>query len=387
MAQDSIDTPTPSHRIAIVGPDAWSMIRLREGLIRSLVARRHRVLCVCPTPTPAESEALKKLGAEVAAWSPRSGPFDILAHRRSIDELARILSDRRPYAVVGYGPMPMLIAPLAGRRAGAGRVVPMISSLAGFPRQEAAIGWALKWLARSALRAADAVICHNATDAQLLTTLRLLPARIPVHVVPGGGVDLEHFAFAPLPPADRGLVFAMVARLTRDKGVLEFCAAAKRVRARSDKTRLILAGPPGPAPEGLSLAEVAAASEGAVELLGEVEDVRPTLASAHVFVLASHVEGMPRAVLEALATGRPVITSDIPGARDTVDERVNGVLVPPGDVDALVRAMESFLKRPDLIASMARASRHKAERRFSAAEVNAALHRVLMPSLAAGRVA
>lgn len=135
------------------------------------------------------------------------------------------------------------------------------------------------------------------------------------------------------------------------------------------------------------MAEVAAMAGGAVEVLGELADIRPALAAAHVSVLPSHSEGMPRAVLEALAMGRPVITSDIPGARETVDERVNGVLVPPSQVEPLVAAMESFLKRPDLIAAMARASRQKAERRFDAAAVNAVLHHVLVPVVAEGRAA
>ncbi len=86
------------------------------------------------------------------------------------------------------------------------------------------------------------------------------------------------------------------------------------------------------------------------------------LAQCHIFVYPSHAEGMPQPVLEAMAAGRPIITTDVAGCRDTVDERVNGCLVKAGDARALAAAMESFLKRPDLIPSIARASRAKAER-------------------------
>jgi glycosyltransferase involved in cell wall biosynthesis len=96
-----------------------------------------------------------------------------------------------------------------------------------------------------------------------------------------------------------------------------------------------------------------------------------------VFVYPSHVEGMPLAVLEALATGRPVITTDTPGCRETVDEKVSGCLVPPGDSEALMRAMRSFLKRPDLIPSLSRAARLKAERRFDSTDVNRTVESVL----------
>lgn len=386
MAEVSPDTPHASRRVAIVGPDAWSMLHLREGLISSLIARRHRVLCICATPTPAQAEAIANLGAEHVSWSPRAAALDVLSHRRAIDDLARIFADHPPYAVIGYGLMPMLFAAIAGRRAGARRVVPLLTSLAGLP-QDDAIGWSLRWLARSGLRAADAVIAHNGEDARRLIALRLLPEKTPVHVVPGGGVDLARFAPSPLPALDQGLVFAMIARLDTDKGVLEFCEAAKRIAGRGRNVRFILAGPEGTPPSGLTALQVSAASSGMVEVLGEQADVRPVLARAHVYVLPSRCEGMPRTVLEALATGRPVITTDIPGARETVDERVNGVLVPPGNVDALVAAMESFLRRPDLIASMARASRAKAERLFDAGTVNATLHRLLVPALAEGQVA
>lgn len=387
MAQDGKDSQVASRRVVLVGPDAWSMIHLRDGLIRALVSRRHRVTCVVPNPSEADVAALGKLGAASVGWSPRSGPLDMVAHRRSIDALTHVLEECRPYAVMGYGLPTMLLASVAGRRAGAERVVPLVSSLAGLAAAPSGIGWSLKWLARSAFRAADSVVCHNEEDARRLVDARLMPLTKPVTIVPGGGVDLARFAAAPLPPLDNGLVFAMIARLDRAKGVLEFCEAARRIRERSDKVRFVLAGPPLPGPGGLTAGDAAAASSGAVELLGDVADVRDVLGAAHVLVLPSRVEGMPRTVLEALATGRPVIVSDIPGARETVDERVNGVLVPPGDVEALVAAMKSFLKRPDLIASMARASRLKAERRFGDGAVHETLIGLLVPAMAKGNVA
>jgi glycosyltransferase involved in cell wall biosynthesis len=100
----------------------------------------------------------------------------------------------------------------------------------------------------------------------------------------------------------------------------------------------------------------------AVEYAGAPADPEALLASCHLFVYPSHAEGMPQPVLEAMAAGRPVITTDVAGCRDTVDERVNGCLVQAGDAKALAAAMESFLKRPDLIPPIARASRAKAER-------------------------
>jgi glycosyltransferase involved in cell wall biosynthesis len=116
-----------------------------------------------------------------------------------------------------------------------------------------------------------------------------------------------------------------------------------------------------------------AALGSAVEYLGPAEDVPALLSQCHVFVYPSHAEGMPQPVLEAMAAGRPIVTTNVAGCRDTVDERINGCLVEPRNPRELAAAMESFLKRPDLIAPIARASRAKAERFCGIETVNSAL--------------
>jgi glycosyltransferase involved in cell wall biosynthesis len=120
-------------------------------------------------------------------------------------------------------------------------------------------------------------------------------------------------------------------------------------------------------------AEEVAAYAPAVEYLGPVQDMRALLAISHVFVYPSHGEGMPHPVLEALAAGRPIVRTDVAGCRDTVDDRVNGCFAQPRDVRSLTTAMESYVKRPDLIPPIARASRAKAERFCGIETVNRSL--------------
>jgi glycosyltransferase involved in cell wall biosynthesis len=227
-------------------------------------------------------------------------------------------------------------------------------------------GRAKRRAVRAALADADLVVFHNPDDPRRLVSDGLLAADHPRLVTPGSGIDLAHFADRPLPSLDGGLSFAMLARLDRSSGALKFAAAADRIKAKAPTTCFVLAGPPGEGPAALSPRHPALA---AVEMAGFVDDVRPIIAAAHVVVHMSRSEGLPGAVLEALAMGRPVIAADCPGSRQTVDERVNGVLVPPGDTGALGDAMESFLRRPDLMPAMARASRAKAERLFDVRDV------------------
>jgi glycosyltransferase involved in cell wall biosynthesis len=162
-------------------------------------------------------------------------------------------------------------------------------------------------------------------------------------------------------------------RLMRDKGVGEYVAAARRVRARWPEAHFLLLGRPETEnPTGYTAEEMQAwQDEGLVDLLAETRDVRPCLASAHVFVLPSYYrEGLPRTILEALATGRPVITTDMPGCREPIEQGRNGFLVPPRDVDALSDAMERFLECPSLLQPMGEAARRSAVDIYDVERVN-----------------
>ncbi len=110
--------------------------------------------------------------------------------------------------------------------------------------------------------------------------------------------------------------------------------------------------------------------EGVIEYLGETDDVRPYLADAGVYVLPSYREGTPRSVLEAMSMGRPVITTDAPGCRETVEDGVSGFLVPARDAEALAGAMEKFIKNPELIGQMGAQSRKIAEDKYDVHKVN-----------------
>jgi glycosyltransferase involved in cell wall biosynthesis len=162
----------------------------------------------------------------------------------------------------------------------------------------------------------------------------------------------------------------MIARLLADKGVREYAAAARMVHARHPATRFALAGWFDDNPSSISRAEAEAwVSQGDIEYLGALEDVRPAIAAARVYVLPSYREGTPRTVLEAMAMGRPVITTDVPGCRETVRNGVNGLLVPPGNAAALADAMCRFIVEPALAPAMGVQGRAIAEQRYDARRV------------------
>jgi glycosyltransferase involved in cell wall biosynthesis len=186
----------------------------------------------------------------------------------------------------------------------------------------------------------------------------------------GSGVDLTRFSPAPLPSGVP--VFLLVARLLGDKGIREFVAAARYLRGRYPIARCALLGPFDENPTAISRDELDEwVREDVVEYWGQTDDVRPFLAACTVFVMPSYREGMPRSVLEAMAMGRPIISTDVPGCRDTVEPGLNGWLVPARDATALANAMVHCIENLDLLVSMGLESRRLAEKNFDVHAINA----------------
>jgi len=215
------------------------------------------------------------------------------------------------------------------------------------------------------------VFFQNTDNLQVFQRYRLLGNPAAAVLVNGSGVDLDRFRVAPLPSAP---IFLMIGRLLRDKGVVEYVEAARQVKARHPQAVFRLAGWIDAHPDAISAAQLDAwLQEGVIEYLGYLDDVRDAIAAASVYCLPSYHEGMPRTVLESMAMGRPILTTDVPGCRATVVEDVNGYLVPSRDVTGLARAMERFVLEPQTIPRMGRASRRIAVEKFDVNQVNAVM--------------
>ena len=355
------------RRVAFVAGSGQQLWRLRGVLIGAMLANRHTVTCFAPGFSDDSEAGLGDLGVERRVLAPEEPGFHFFGERRRVNALARDFAAMCPHVVVVVCGADGLRAVKAARRAKVAQVVAIVSEV---PAK--GINGALLKATAGTLERADLAVFHNAEDPKTLKDRGMLPADLSYVIVPGAGVDLAFHQVQPLPPVNEGLVFLMISRLDKAKGVLDFCEAARIVKARSPSARFKLAGPAGDGPTGLSVAAVRAYGD-CVEYLGTLDDVRPALGGCHVYVYPSHREGMPRSVLEGMAAGRPIITTNVAGCRETVDERINGCLVTPGEPHALAAAIESFLKRPDLIPPIARASRAKAERRFDERGVHATL--------------
>lgn len=364
-------------RVVFVASYAPSLTLFRGPLIREIVSLGHSLLCAAPDIDRETETQLVEWGAE---------PHPIPLSRTGLNPLADLATERAllhlfrewgPDIVMGYTPKPAIYASLAARKADVPHIVPMITGL-GYAYLE---GGGLKRkiiraitsrLYARALAACHGVIFHNSDDAQVLIDLGIVPDDLAVTITRGSGVDLDHYGPTPLPPLESGVTFLMIARLVRYKGVAEYCEAAQILKERGVNARCLLVGPPEAGAAGYPVSALERYA-GIVTYLGPSDDVRPHLRAAHVYVLPSYGEGMPRTVLEALSAGRAVITTDTRGCRETVREGVNGFLVPVGDARALADAMERLTAQPNLIASMAEMSRKLAKAEFDVASVNATM--------------
>jgi glycosyltransferase involved in cell wall biosynthesis len=245
----------------------------------------------------------------------------------------------------------------------------------GVSWQKRPVGLIVRNLYRMALKFSAGVFFLNPDDRDLFLKLGLIPREVKTTLLNGIGVDLDWYSPCVLP--DRP-VFLLIARLLVDKGLREYYQAAKQLKSRYPQARFLLAGDLDENPMCIRAKELETwRLDGAIEYLGHLDDVRPAFAAARVYVLPSYREGTPRTVLEAMAMGRPIVTTDAPGCRETVVEGRNGFLVPVRDVEALAVAMERFILEPELAERMGKESLAIAREKYDVHKINAVIMRVM----------
>ena len=223
------------------------------------------------------------------------------------------------------------------------RFIGMITGLGyafgGQGRSRSLVNTIVKCLYKLSLANAYAVIFQNPDNKASFIELGLVdPSK--ACVVNGSGVNLEYFSYHPYDANENRVSFLMIARLLKDKGILEFLSAASSLKCEYNNVDFVLLGHEDKSENAVSMAEITKLDKaGVISYRGFVNDVREFLVSSTVYVLPSYHEGLPRSVLEAMAIGRPIITTNVPGCRETVVDGVNGWLVPKGDSEALAEKM------------------------------------------------
>lgn len=377
--------PRVGAAIVLVGSLAESLVNFRGDLMRSLVAQGYEVIAASPPGPPWVTERLTAWGVRFVPLPMSRAGTSILGDLRLVARLRRLFLAERPQVVLGYTIKPVVYGSIAAWLAGVPRVAAMITGL-GFTFMPAAdlrqrlVQFAARSLYRLGLACADVVFFQNADDEGEFLGRRLLPRQARVVRINGSGVNLNRYPFGPLPSSGRR--FLLISRLIADKGVREYIEAARRLRVEWPSAQCHLVGPFDSNPSAITPAELdAAVAAGAITYHGSARDVRPFIRDCHVFVLPSYREGTPRSVLEAMAMGRPILATDAPGCRDTVEPGVTGVLVPPRDAAALGDAMIALSEMPlEALCDMGQASRRRAEAKYDVRQVNQVIVNALLLS-------
>ena len=362
-------------KVVVVASLAFSLVNFRGALLAAMAAAGHEVIACAPEEDAAVRAALARIGVRYERIPMERAGLGLKADLATLRALDRLLRAERPDVLLAYTQKPIVYGGLASRIVKGSRFYAMVSGL-GYVFTESGslrrrlLRFLVSRLYGFAIRHARAVFVFNRDDkAEMLRHHIVRPDHAVIQVA-GSGVDLAHYPHQPVPEGPP--VFLLIARLLRDKGLAEYAEAARAVRARYPGCRFRLLGPIDPNPSGISLGELNAwRDEGVIDYLGETRDVRPHLARSSVFVLPSwYREGLPRTILEAMATGRAIITTDAPGCRETVIVGENGFLVPVRDGGAVAEAAMRFAEDHALAARMGRRSRELAEAHFSVERVN-----------------
>jgi glycosyltransferase involved in cell wall biosynthesis len=357
--------------VLMVASKARSLVNFRGPLIMALIERGIQVHVAAPKINEKEGckETLKSWGVHVHELPMDRAGIDVIRDARTFRRLWVLMREVRPEAFFAYTVKPVIYGCMAARFSGIQYRFPLITGLGyafidGASRKRNIVRKAIRLLYKISLKGSKRIFFQNPDDQALFREMKLVAPETKSVVVNGSGVDTDRFS-----PANFSSLscFIMIGRFLGDKGIREYFEAARIIKNEFPDARFLLVGFVDDNPNSVAQEEVDSwINSGVIECLGKLDDVRPALAEASVFVLPSYREGTPRTVLEAMSMGRPIITTDAPGCRETVIDGKNGYLVPVKSSVALADAMRKFIENPEHIAIMGAVSRQIAEDKYDA---------------------
>jgi len=365
-------------RVAIIGALPESLLNFRAYLLRSLVSRGHEVTAMAAKADPEIVFRLARMGVNFRAYPVRRRSANPIFEVATYFALRRLLQELQPNVILTYTIKPNIWGALAASPLSGVRVFAMIEGL-GYAFQRYGIRRVffpiIAHLYKAASHRAEKVFFLNKDNIKEFVDRKIINLD-KAALIPGIGVPLDEFMPHPLP--QEGFTFLVISRLLKEKGLYEYAEAAQIVKRKYQNVKFQIVGPTDPSRDAVPLSIVKSWENlGLVEYLGETKDVRPFISACHVYVLPSFHEGMPRTILEAMAMGRPILTTNAPGCRETVVPGENGHLVPKGSAKALAEKMIWFIENRDQLSRMGNRSRHMAEELFDVHKINAQLIEIM----------
>lgn len=377
------------YRIVIIGTVASSFLGFRKDLILALKSKNYEVYAfISEYRSEKELDSIKELGAIPIVYALSRGGLNPISDIKQTILLAKKIQEIKPDLVFSYFAKPVIFGTLAAKMVKVPKVIGMLEGL-GYaftdqPERQSKKTKFIKaiqiFLFKLSLPKLNKLIFLNSDDPQDL--LKKYNITVKKSEILGGiGLNLDDYKYQEIEMRDfsLGLKFLFIGRLLKEKGIHDFVKAAKIVKSKYPNSRFTILG-------GIDHANMGAlkqnelnklVADGIIEYPGYVSNVKDWISNSDVFVLPSYREGVPRSTQEAMAIGRAIITTDVPGCRETVVDGENGFLVPKWNPEALAEKMIYFIEHPEQICIMGNESHKIAIEKFDAEKVNQKLLKIL----------
>lgn len=373
------------QKLVMIGTTAAGFYGFRSELIKNLNLKNITVYAFTTDNDALELDKISRLGAIPISYQLNRGGLNPLADMLATYKLAQQIKQLKPDLVFSYFAKPVIFGTLAAKIAKVPKIIGMLEGL-GYTFTDQPNGLSSKtklikaiqvFLYKLALPKLDQLILLNHDDKTDLLINNDIEVK-ETYILGGIGLDLNQYKYSPA-TKDLPIQFLFIGRLLKEKGIHDFIAAAQIVKEKFPQTIFTVLG-------GIDEANLGALTQGeltqyidqnVIDYPGHVENIAERIKQSHVFVLPSYREGVPRSTQEAMAIGRPVITTDVPGCRDTVIDGVNGFLVPKWNPQALAEKMIYFIEHPEQVRMMGDQSHKIAIEKFDAEKVNQRLLEIL----------
>lgn len=375
-------------KLLFVSSTSSSVLGFRLDLIKILLLNKVEVYVLVSEYNSEDLLRIEKLGVNVCTYKMNRGGLNPFADITTLMELKRKINSIKPDIVFSYFTKPVVYGSLAAKISKAPKIIGMIEGL-GTPFTIHKNGQSLKVklirfiqvsLYKLVFPFLDKIIFLNPDDPKdLIEGNSIKYKKNAIQMLGPIGLNLEEYPYTPWNES-QSISFIFIARLLAEKGIFEYIEAAKLVKKKYPSIIFkIIGGLDTENPYGLTKQELDdVISLGVVEYAGFVTDVAKRIQDTAVFVLPSYYrEGVPRSTQEAMAIGRPVITTDVPGCRETVVDGINGFLVPKWNPEALAEKMCYFIENPEQVNIMGLKSYQIAQEKFDAEKVNSKLIEIM----------
>lgn len=358
-------------KIAVLSSHTSSLFWFRLDMMKDFIKKGHTVIALGSEPEAEWKKKFDKHNIDYRQLYVERNGMNPLKDIKTLKLLHHFMKKERPDKVFAYQAKTVVYGSIAAKINGISEVYPLIAGLGSIFRGKGIKNQIVKWIMKIeywiACKCSKKVFFQNTDDKNEFIRNGLIKENKTV-IINGSGVNLKKFKPTPLPQTP---TFLFIGRLIKDKGIMEYLEACKMVKAKHPKVRCLLVGPFDSNPSALKSEELNPyIQSGVIEYFGEQNDVRPFISQCSTYILPSYHEGTPKTVLEAMAMGRSIITSDAPGCRETVIEGLNGYLVKVKDIQGLTSKMEYLIYNQDISKNMGESSAEIARGKYDVEIIN-----------------